>query len=73
MKWLSILTVVFLSLPHWPTPAMAAEGCVRPLGGPCVSGPTPESNICKTRFRSCKVSLAKGAACKCRGVKGIVR
>ncbi len=75
MKYLGLLAVIALgwSLPHGP--ALAAEGCVRPFGGPCISGPRPdgEPNTCKTRVGSCRVDLPKGAACRCRGVKGSVR
>ena len=77
MKWLSLLpALALLVLWHGTAPARAEEGCVRPLGGPCIDGPDkPGSGLrtCKTRLRSCKVNLAVGASCTCKGAKGTVR
>lgn len=75
MKGFGLLALLAVAMAQSPAPALAEEGCVRPLGGPCVSGPAKgaPSNTCRTRAGSCAVSLAKGARCKCKGVRGIVR
>jgi hypothetical protein len=76
MKLLKLTALAALALVQAPAPVSAAEGCVRPLGGPCISAPrSPVSvqRICKTRTGSCKVDLPAGATCRCKGIKGVVQ
>lgn len=80
MKWQTSFAVALAAVGALaaiePEVARAAEGCVRPLGGPCISAPAGKGTagkVCKTRLGTCKVSLPAGARCRCKGVPGTVQ